>query len=128
MPPVQVAESEYERLANLAASNTSRGAALLGDELARAAVLKDDAVPGSVVRLGSVVAFTDLMTARTRRVQVVLPDDADIDRGRLSVLTPVGAALLGLTAGDSIAMSTEAGRSHVLRVEAVEAGEAAGAV
>ena len=75
-PSVYVTESEFERLSNLAESNHSSGAALLGDELVRALVLKDGEFPSDFVRLGSFVEFTDLMTGRTRRVQIVLPDDA----------------------------------------------------
>ena len=119
-PSVYVAESDYERLSNLAESSATRGASMLADELVRAIILKDGEFPRAFVRLNSRVEFTDLMTGRTRRVQVVLPDEADIDHDRLSVLTPVGAALLGLTEGDSIGMTTDDGRSHVLRVARVE--------
>ena len=119
-PSVYVTASEFERLSNLAESADTRGAAFLGDELVRAIILKDGEFPRAFVRLNSRVEFTDLMTGRTRRVQVVLPDEADIDRDRLSVLTPVGAALLGLTEGDSIGMTTDDGRPHVLRVASVE--------
>ncbi|WP_296596537.1 GreA/GreB family elongation factor [Phenylobacterium sp.] len=124
-PAVYVTESEYERLWNLAESNSSRGATLLGDELARATVVKDAHARRTFVRLNSVVEFTDLMTGRTRRVQIVLPDAADIDKGRMSVVTPVGAALIGLTPGSSIALSTEDGRSQVLQVASVETAHAA---
>lgn len=119
-PSVYVTESEYERLWNLAEANSSRGATLLGDELARAIVLKDGEHRRQFVRLNSIVEFTDLMTGRTRRVQIVLPDAADIDQDRMSVVTPVGASLLGLTPGDSISLSTEDGRSHVLQVASIE--------
>ena len=119
-PPVYVAESEYDRLANLAASGESRGAQVLAEELARATVVSGGELPLSVVRLRSQVEFTDLTTSRTRTVQVVLPEEADIDRNRLSVLSPVGAALIGLPAGESIGLRTEDGRSHVLVVVSVE--------
>jgi regulator of nucleoside diphosphate kinase len=119
-PAVYVTETEHERLTNLARAHDTHGAALLGDELVRATVVKDDERRRTFVRLHSRVEFTDLMTGRTRRAQIVLPDEADIDEGRLSVLTPVGAALLGLTPGASIGMTTEDGRSHVLRVDGVE--------
>lgn len=119
-PSVYVTESDFERLSNLAASSDTRGASMLGDELVRAIVLKDGSSRRNFVRLNSVVEFTDLMTGQTRRVQVVPPQEADIDQNRLSVLAPVGAALVGLTAGDSIGMSTDDGRSRVLRVDTVE--------
>lgn len=119
-PAVYVTESEHERLSSLAEASASRGAILLGDELLRAIVLKDGEFPHAHVRLGSFVAYTDLMTGRSRRVQIVLPDEADIDQDRLSVLTPVGAALFGLMAGDSIGLHTENGGAHVLQIASVE--------
>ena len=119
-PSIYVMESEFERLSNLAESSATHGASILGDELVRAIILKDGEFPRAFVRINSRVEFTDLMTGRTRRVQIVLPEEADIDHGRLSVLTPVGAALLGLTAGDSIGMNADDGRPHVLRVASVE--------
>ncbi|MDZ4375655.1 MAG: GreA/GreB family elongation factor [Phenylobacterium sp.] len=124
-PSVYVAEAEHERLFNLAMANDSRGAALLEDELVRAIILKDGEYPRDFVRLHSLVEFTDLMTGRARRVQIVPPNEADIDQDRMSVISPVGAALLGLKVGDSIGMSTDDGRAHVLQVGSVENAAAA---
>lgn len=119
-PTIYVAEAEYERLTNLAEANPTRGGALLGDELVRAIVLKPGDHPREFVRLHSRVEFSDLMTGRTRQVQIVPPDEADIDQDRLSVVAPVGAALLGLTRGGSIGITTEDGRSQILQVNRVE--------
>jgi regulator of nucleoside diphosphate kinase len=119
-PSIYVTEADYDRLSNLARSRATLGAALLEDELARATVVKDGEFPRNFVRLGSFVSFRDLTSGRVRRVQVVLPEEADIDLDRLSVVTPVGAALIGLKVGDSMGLSTEDGRPHVLVVEAVE--------
>ena len=118
-PSIYVTEGEYERLSNLAESSSSRGATLLGDELARAIIVKDGEFPRDFVRLHAFVEFADLFTGRARRVQIVPPEEADIDRDRLSVLTPVGAGLIGLTVGDTIGISTEDGRPHVLEVRSV---------
>lgn len=123
-PSVYVAESDFERLSNLAASRSTLGAVLLEEELMRATIVKDRGSPQNFVRLGSFVAFRDLTSGRTRRVQIVLPEEADIDLDRLSVVTPVGAALLGLKVGDSMGLSTEDGRPHVLVIEAVESARA----
>lgn len=119
-PSIYVTESEYERLSELADSRATSGAALLGDELVRAIIVKDGEFPRDFVRLHSFVEYSDLTTGRTRRVQIVPPEEADIDQDRLSVVTPVGAALIGLTPGDSIGVSTDDGRSHVLVVGTVE--------
>ena len=59
-----------------------------------------------------------------REVTLVYPDQADIDQGRISILTPIGTALLGLRAGQSIAWRTRDGRKDVLTVEEVTLPEA----
>ena len=115
-PTVYLTEPDYERLATLAETGDTRGARLLAEELERAVIVGEGEVRRPFVRLNSEVEFTDLMTGRTRRVEVVLPEEADMDRNRLSVLTPVGAALIGLPAGESIGLKTEDGRPHVLIV------------
>jgi regulator of nucleoside diphosphate kinase len=123
---VYVAEADFERLSNLAGSVETPGATLLAEELDRAIVIGGDEFPQSFVRLHSVVEFRDLLTGRQRRLQLVPPDQADIDRDRLSVIAPVGAALLGLTPGDTIGLTTEDGRGQVLEVISVEALHAVG--
>ena len=120
-PTVYVTEADHERLANLARTSDTRGARLLAEELDRAVIVGEDEPFRPFVRLNSRVEFTDLMTGRTRRVEVVPPDEADIDQNRLSVLTPVGASLIGLAAGESIGLKTEHGRPQVLMVVDVEA-------
>ena len=124
-PSVYVSESEFDRLADLSQGRETPGAALLGDELVRAIVLKESEFPRAYVRLHSVVDYTDLMTGRSRGVRIVPPEDAGASEGRLSVLEPVGAALLGLTAGDSIGLAGGDGRPLVLQVDAVESGRRA---
>jgi regulator of nucleoside diphosphate kinase len=120
MPPVYVTEDDHERLTNLAGTSDTRGARLLAEEMERAVIVGDAEAPRPFVRLNSRVAFTDLASGRTRVVEVVSPDAADIDQDRLSVLTPVGAALIGLPAGESIGVMTDDGRARVLIVVDVE--------
>ena len=55
------------------------------------------------------------------RVTLVFPGEADIAQGKISILTPIGAALIGLSAGQSIDWTARDGRIHRLKVESVEA-------
>jgi regulator of nucleoside diphosphate kinase len=55
----------------------------------------------------------------TREVQIVLPEDANADDGKVSVLAPVGAALLGLETGQAIDWRFPAGEVRRLRIEEV---------
>jgi regulator of nucleoside diphosphate kinase len=120
-PAVYVTEADYERLANLAETHDTSGGALLAAELDRAIVIGDGDAPQTFARLLSVVEFRDLDSGRVRRLQLVPPDQADIDAGRVSVVTPVGAALIGLKPGDAIGLTAEDGRPRVLTILGVEA-------
>jgi len=87
-------------------------------ELERAEVVDDEALPADAVRMGSTVRYRTNGVAE-REVTLVFPKDADIAEGRISVLTPVGTALLGLSPGQSITWLTRDGRKQMLTVVAV---------
>jgi regulator of nucleoside diphosphate kinase len=74
----------------------------LEDELARATVVPDDALPPGRVALESRVRFRDEATGRVRDVTLVMPSRATAAEGRISVLSPVGSALIGLGVQDRI--------------------------
>ena len=87
-------------------------------ELERARVVDDGKVPEDIVRMGSTLRFiTDAGEDRT--VTLVFPAEADIAEGRVSVLTPIGIALIGLAAGQSMDWTARDGRVHRLTVESV---------
>jgi regulator of nucleoside diphosphate kinase len=71
------------------------------------------------VRMGSTVAFRDEITKRTYDVMLVFPPDADIERRRVSVLTPMGAALIGLSTGQTITFHSRDGARRELTVLSV---------
>lgn len=118
-PQITVAQSEHQQLLALAASGSGSAAAdSLLDEMERARVVADPKLPADVVRMGSRVQYrTD--KDETLEVVLVFPVDADISQGKVSVLTPVGAALVGLRTGQSITWQARDGRKHALTVLAV---------
>ena len=121
-PKIIVGEIDHERLTGLATTAIERipeVAEELLAEMDRAKVVAPAKLPADVVRMGSFVTF-DSDSAQHRRVQLVYPGEADIEQGRISVLTPIGAALIGLAAGQSIAWTARDGKKHVLTVTAVE--------
>lgn len=121
-PKIIVSDADYMRLSGLAAGALERNRAVaetLHLEIERAEVIEADAMPADVVRMGSVVDFRSDSGPR-RRVTLVFPGEADIATGRISILTPIGAALIGLSAGQSIEFKAHDGRPHVLTVVDVE--------
>ena len=119
-PPIVLDSAFSDRLEALAAVAMRGSAAELGDrlmrEVARATVLPSGEMPGDVVNIGSEVNFRDDVTGRAQTVVVVLPEAADIAARRISVLTPIGAALIGLRAGASIGWETRDGEERRLTV------------
>jgi regulator of nucleoside diphosphate kinase len=101
-------------LAEQARTHAPEIADQLLDEIERADLRAEEEMPADVVTIGSEVTFRD--GERTQTVRIVLPRDADVDHGRVSVLTPVGAALLGLSAGQQITWEMADGRVKVIEV------------
>lgn len=89
----------------------------LAAELERATVVPADKIPENVVTIGSRVIFVDETTGKRRFVRIVDPQNADPARLEISVLEPVGAALIGLPVGGSIDWKFPDGRIRRLRVE-----------
>lgn len=121
-PKIVIPESEHARLlalADAAEKRTPIVAEFLADELTRAEIVKDEEFDPNIVRMGSRVTYVDEVTGRTRTVTLVYPDAADIDQNRISILTPIGAALIGLSPGQSITWPLPDGRVGSLKVIAV---------
>ena len=119
LPKIKVTAEDRARLAGLASAAMDRMpdlAGYLSDELARAQVVRATRSALGFVRMGSEVAFRDDTTGKVQIVSLVYPGNADIGLGRISVLTPVGAALLGLSRGQSIAWMTRIGAAKRLTV------------
>ena len=104
-PPIHLLASESDMVATLALQAEHRQpvvAAMLLEEIERAELHEADTLPDNAVTIGSEVDFVDERTHQLRSVELVLPAMANIAEGRISILTPMGAALYGLTAGQSI--------------------------
>jgi regulator of nucleoside diphosphate kinase len=91
---------------------------LLGEELARAVEVEPEAVPADVVTLNSTVRVMDLESSAAMDYTIVMPGEANYDAGRISVLAPLGTALLGYRVGDEIEWEVPRGVRR-LRIEAV---------
>ena len=116
-----VSNAEYERLTDLANASMERlpdVAQELLDELERAKIVDDKDVPKDVVRMGSTVTFKS-DDGHVRTLKLVYPADESLDEHRISVMTPVGAALIGLGTGQSISWTARDGKHHRLTVTKV---------
>lgn len=111
-PRIVLTAEDHERLYTLArtASDAVQDAAMaLTAELDRAHILARGRYPEHTVFMGCQVEFRDDTTGKVQTVTLVYPGEADIAQGKISVLTPIGAALIGLRAGHSISWETRSG-------------------
>jgi regulator of nucleoside diphosphate kinase len=121
-PALMLSAEDYERLSALAdaARNAMPDlAAELADEIGRARVLAKGEQAKDTVRMNSLVKFRDDTTKVVREVTLVYPHEANIDLGKISVMTPIGTALIGVSAGQSITWETRGGETRQLTVLSV---------
>ena len=123
LPKIHLDKTLVGRLEALATAMMRRspevGERLL-DEIARAKLVAPDRLGDDIVTIGSEVTYRDLSADRLQTVIVVYPEDADIDQHRISVLTPVGVALLGLSPGAIISWVTRDDETRLLEIVTVK--------
>lgn len=91
------------------------------DEIGRARIVEPARMPSNVVAIGNTVTYRDETTGVERTVTLTYPEDADIARQRISLVTPIGVALLGLAEGAVFHWDTRAGQRNMLTVIRVDA-------
>ena len=129
LPPITITTNDASRLRLLAKSSMTRFprvAHFLAEEIDRANVIPGQVTLPGVVRMGSRVTYRDEKTGRVREVTLVYPHEADINLNRISVLTPVGAALIGLSVGQTIEFQTPTREKRSLAVVDVSTESSAG--
>ncbi|MBX3552065.1 MAG: nucleoside diphosphate kinase regulator [Pseudolabrys sp.] len=122
LPNITLTTDDSERLrrlADAASEKFPRTAEFLAREVDRATVVDDDGASSNLVTMGKQVVYRDDDTGKTRSVIVVYPDEANLDEGKISVLTPIGAALIGLSVNQSIEFETPTGTTRSLTVMSV---------
>ncbi|UKE46520.1 MULTISPECIES: nucleoside diphosphate kinase regulator [Xanthomonas translucens group] len=129
LPPSLIVSSHdlarLEALLESPALKQHPAALALGEELGRATVVPPEQIPAGIVAMHSRVECEDELHGERHQLTLVYPHEADAAQGRISVLAPVGSALLGLAVGQSIDWQAPGGRALRLRVLAVQAADAA---
>ena len=118
-PPIAIDANHFARLfalSSLTSGSMTEVCEYLREELDRAHVLPAEKLRPDIVSLGSQVEFRDEQTGKSQEVILVYPLHADIARRRVSVLTPVGAALLGLSVNQTISFRARTGERRELKV------------
>ncbi len=116
-PEIIVTAHDLQRLRALSVSPDLEDALEgLDQELWRARVVGEAEVPPDVVTMNSRILFEDLEAGVERELTLVYPDEADIDSKKVSVLAPMGTAVLGLRVGQTIEWPLPRNRSKRIRI------------
>lgn len=111
-----ITDQDYERLALLILHSETPSSAMLEEELARATVVPQKEIPSNVVTMNSKVKFIDLETKKESEITLVYPRDADVTKKCVSILAPVGIALIGLRVDQMIDWPMPNGHIRKLKV------------
>ena len=121
LPGILLSRADFDALDRLVGDLPGTGpAGLLQQELDRAEVREPADIPRDVVGLNRWLHYADDRHPEVRRVQLVLPREADIDAGRVSILSHVGAGLIGLKEGESINWPDPSGETRKLTAVLIE--------
>ncbi len=122
-PKIVLNADDLAHIEALAEGAMQRNPALadrLFDEIGRARIVPPAKMPANVVSIGSTVTYRDETTGLEKSVKLVFPEEADITRQRVSVMTPIGVALLGLAEGAEFYWDTRDNQRRMLSVTKVE--------
>ena len=123
---IVITDHDLQRLLPILEQSNTPESDLLDWELHRAAIVEQGRVAPDVVTMNSEVVYEDFATGARRTVRVVYPKDADASRGWISILAPIGSALLGLKVGQQIEWQLPTGPRRVFVVEIRYQPEASG--
>lgn len=121
-PVIHMIGHESDAIETFAMAVESRNpelAEMLHQELGRAILHSADDMPDNIVTMNCKVEFVDETSSLRRMVKLVYPKDADIENDCLSILTPMGAGLIGMVAGETIAWPDRSGTERMLRIVGV---------
>ena len=121
-----ITNTDLQRLLPVLDHHDTSASESLDTEIHRALIVDQRAVPADVVTMNSEVVYEDCATFAKRRVKVVYPKDADTARGHISVLAPMGSALLGLRVNQAIELPVPNGTKRIRVLEVRYQPEACG--
>jgi regulator of nucleoside diphosphate kinase len=129
---IQITEFDFQRLKKLlreAQHSDYRGSEYLANlqaELDSAQIVPSQVVSQEVITMNSIVVLLDLATGKEETYSLVFPEDADIGQGKISILAPIGTAMLGYKIGDTFEWEVPAGKQRLKVKRIIYQPEAAG--
>lgn len=119
LPSLVISREDYEKISAILSFAKIEVAELLEEELGRAELVAAEQLGTDIVAMNTTVTFTDLDSGKEQSVTLSYPNDANIEMNKVSILAPVGAALIGLRVGQTIDWPLSDGKVKRIRVLSV---------
>lgn len=113
---IHVTEKDFMRLKNLVVALGESDYEDLEVELERASVLTDAEVPKDLITMNSTLRYLNVQDEKEVVMTLVYPKDANSSQGKISILAPLGSALIGLKVGQEINWMFPDGKTRTLRI------------
>lgn len=112
MKPI-ISESVYKTLYNLIIKQKTPEVKQLGEELTKALVVKDNALQKDIVTINSIVEFIDDSVNKPIKMQIVLPEEMNLNQRKISILAPISIALIGFKQGAQFTWKMPSGIKNI---------------
>lgn len=119
LPSLVISQEDYQKISTILSVVETDIADQLEEELGRAELVPSEELPQDIVSMNSKVTFVDLNTDKEQSVILAYPNEANIEEHKVSILAPVGAALIGLRVGQMIDWPIGGGKVRRIKVIAV---------
>ena len=97
-----ISKEQFKKISDLILNNPTPAAEQLEEELGRAIVVEDHQIPQNIVMMNSQVTFVEIESGKKNTVTLVYPNESNINENKVSILAPIGIALIGLSVGQNI--------------------------
>ncbi len=120
LPSLVISHEDYHKISAILSFAKADVAELLEEELGRAQLVAAEKLDTDVVAMNTLVTYTDLDSGKEQSLTLCYPNDANIELNKISILAPVGAALIGLRVGQTIHWPLSEGKFKRIRVTSVQ--------
>ena len=97
-----ISKEQFKKISDLILNYPTPAAEELEEELGRAIIVEDHQIPHDIVMIHSQVTFVEAESGKKNTVTLVYPNESNIDENKVSILAPIGIALIGLSVGQNI--------------------------
>lgn len=113
---ILITERDYLRIRHILSTQNSDDFENLEIEIERAKIIEEQEIPTDLVRMNSTVRFMTLQDERVNTLTLVFPEEANFAEGKISILAPLGSALIGLRVGQEINWMFPDGKTKTIKI------------